>query len=89
VGAVGEKVVIVVVKGMEISGHVDYGRVIFIRISLTRPEVFSSRQEYFCCWVESSEGVSQRLPCYCFGIAGRGLLGQHSGKYLGSDVQWR
>jgi hypothetical protein len=34
VGAVGEKAVIVVVKGVEISGHVDYGRVIFIRISL-------------------------------------------------------
>jgi hypothetical protein len=31
--AVGEKVVIVVVKGLEISGHVDYGRVIFIGIS--------------------------------------------------------
>jgi hypothetical protein len=30
---VGEKVVKVVVKGVEISGHVDYGRVIFIRIS--------------------------------------------------------
>jgi hypothetical protein len=30
---VGVKVVIVVVKGVEISGHVDYGGVIFIRIS--------------------------------------------------------
>jgi hypothetical protein len=30
---VGEKVVIVVVEGVEISDHVDYGRVIFIRIS--------------------------------------------------------
>jgi hypothetical protein len=33
VGAVGEKVVIVVVKGVEISGHVDYGGVILSRIS--------------------------------------------------------
>jgi hypothetical protein len=30
---VWEKVVIVVVKGVEISGHVDYGGVILIRIS--------------------------------------------------------
>jgi hypothetical protein len=29
----GEKVIEVVVKGVEISGHVDYGRVIFIMIS--------------------------------------------------------
>jgi hypothetical protein len=33
VGAVGEKVVLVVVKGVEVSSHVDYGRVIFIRTS--------------------------------------------------------
>jgi hypothetical protein len=33
VGAVGEKVVKMVVKGVEISVHVDYGRVIFVRIS--------------------------------------------------------
>jgi hypothetical protein len=33
VGVVGEKVVKVVVKGVEIFGHVDYGKVIFIMIS--------------------------------------------------------
>jgi hypothetical protein len=33
VGAVGGKVVIVVIECVEISGHVDYGGVIFSRIS--------------------------------------------------------
>jgi hypothetical protein len=33
VGAVGVKVIKVVVKGVEISDHVDYGRVIFIMLS--------------------------------------------------------
>jgi hypothetical protein len=33
VGAVGEKVIKMVVKGVEISDHVDYGRVIFIMLS--------------------------------------------------------
>jgi hypothetical protein len=33
VGAVEEKVVIVVIECVEVSGHVDYGGVIFNRIS--------------------------------------------------------
>jgi hypothetical protein len=33
VGAMGEKVVIVVVKSVEVSSHVDYGGVIFSMIS--------------------------------------------------------
>jgi hypothetical protein len=33
VGAMGEKVIKVGVKGVEISGHVDHGRIIFIMLS--------------------------------------------------------
>jgi hypothetical protein len=69
------------IKDVEISGHVDYD------LFLTRPGIFSSKLGYFCCWVENRGGVSQRLPWCSFGIAGGGLFGQQSGRYLGSGGQ--
>ena len=59
-GALGEKVIKVGVKGVEISGHVDYGGVKpHYALSLTNLGVFSSKQGYFSYWVGSSEGVSR------------------------------
>jgi hypothetical protein len=60
---VGEKVVLVVVKGMEISGHVDYGRAIFIRISpLQGLKSFPLGRSIFVAGWKVAKGCLRDLP---------------------------
>jgi hypothetical protein len=59
----GEKVIKVVVKGVEVSDHVDYGRVIFIMISpLQGLESFPPGRVIFVAGWKVAEGCLGDFP---------------------------
>lgn len=82
----GEKVVEVGVKGVEVSDHVNYGRVILIMVSPVQSlESFPPSGAIFVCGWEVAKGRFDNLFVIVLAKLCGGLLGRSFGKCLESD----